>query len=563
MVQAASLNVNLTAGVAGFEAGMKRATSMLSNFGKAAGKMSTAFTAASAAIRVPMLAMTKGFADSASEVADLSKKTGVAASSLSALGYAGKLSGVSLSDLGGALAKMNKNLGEQSAAFSRLGLSFDQLRRMSTEEQFLAVADAINNIQDPAEKTAAAMGVFGKSATTLFPLIDGGAASIRNMTSEARKMGVVISDEAAAKGDALGDSFDKLAAATKGVSNAFGEALAPAYTKFNENVVSLLAAVGDWVKRNDELTTGLVSLGVGLGGVAAVSAGLQISVVGVTASVTAFTKAASLAVLAVKALDISMAFLMANPVTAAVAGMAALTAGFLAFTDTGNGIVSWIYDKLGKAFEWITSKISAFLDRFGKIGRSLKSLIGLDPPKPTGSETAPSPSSPVNQQWANEMAGGFDQLFRGLGGSLQNRYGAALKVATSQEEKRAKERERPWKGFFDDLGTLPQRFSQQLEAVASVGGNALFQGLAQNLQNVREQQAKTVDTASVNMQGPELIQAGTAAAFGVGKANSAQDKVQIDIKKASEGTYQEIKSMASQIAAGLKVNIRNIEAFAP
>ncbi len=59
MVQAASLNVNLTAGVAGFEAGMKRATSMLSNFGKAAGRMSTAFTAASAAVRVPMLAMTK------------------------------------------------------------------------------------------------------------------------------------------------------------------------------------------------------------------------------------------------------------------------------------------------------------------------------------------------------------------------------------------------------------------------------------------------------------------------------------------------------------------------
>ncbi len=240
---------------------------------------------------------------------------------------------------------------------------------MNTEEQFLAVADAINNIQDPAEKTAAAMGVFGKSATTLFPLIDGGAASIRNMTDEARKMGVVISDEAAAKGDALGDSFDKLAAATKGVSNAFGEALAPAYTKFNENVVSLLAAVGDWVKRNDELTTGLVSLGVGLGTVATVSWGVQLSMVGVTASVAAFTKAASLAVLAVKGLDVAMAFLMANPVTAAVAGMAALTAGFLAFTDTGNGIVSWIYDKLGKAFEWITSKISAFLDGFGEIGR--------------------------------------------------------------------------------------------------------------------------------------------------------------------------------------------------
>ncbi len=74
---------------------------------------------------------------------------------------------------------------------------------------------------------------------------------------------------------------------------------------------------------------------------------------------------------------------------------------------------------------------------------------------------------------------------------------------------------------------------------------------------------KTVDTASVNMQGPELIQAGTAAAFGVGKGNSAQDKVQLDIKKSSEGTYQEIKTLAANVAAGLKVNIRNIEAFAP
>jgi TP901 family phage tail tape measure protein len=562
MVTAASLNVNLTAGIANFEANMKRATSTLSNFTKMAGKMSTAFAAASAAIRVPMLAMTKGFADSASEVADLSKKTGVAASSLSALGYAGQLSGVSLGDLGGALAKMNKNLGEQSGAFAKLGLSLDQLRRMSTEEQFLAVADAINSIQDPAQRTAAAVGVFGKSATNLFPLIDGGAASIRNMTDEARKMGVVISDEAAAKGDALGDSFDRLAAATRGVANAFGEALAPAYTRFNDQLSPLLAAIGDFVRRNEELVTVAVSGGVALGSLAVAAWASQMAMTGLSTAVAIFAGVGKAATAVVAALDVSMAFLMANPITLLLGGLAALTAAFLTFTTTGNSIVSWIYDKLGAAFEWITKKIAAFLDSFGAIGRSLKGLLGIDVPQAEPEATGDAaPAAPANLAWSNRMASGFDQLFRGLGGSMNERFEAALGVARKKEEGRAKTRKRPWEGLFDDLGTLPQRLGQQLEAVAGIGGNALFQGLAKNIQNVRDTQQGAIDRTPTD-QGPELIQAGMAAAFSVGRGNT-QQKTQDNIEKNTKQTYKEIVNLASQLSSGLKINLNNIEAFAP
>lgn len=557
MVTAASLNVNLTAGIANFEANMKRATSTLSNFTKMAGKMSTAFAAASAAIRVPMLAMTKGFADSASEVADLSKKTGVAASSLSALGYAGQLSGVSLGDLGGALAKMNKGLGGQSKAFEAIGLSLDQLRGMNTEQQFLAISDALNAIPNQAQRTAAAVAIFGKSATNLFPLIDGGAESIRNMTDEARKMGVVISDEAAAKGDALGDSFDRLTAATKGVANAFGEALAPAYTKFNDQLSNLFAAIGDFVRRNEQLVTVAVSGGVALGSLAVAAWASQMAMTGLSTAVAIFAGVGKAATAVVVALDVALAFLMANPIMLLLGGLAALTAAFLTFTTTGNSIVSWIYDKLGAAFEWITKKIAAFLDSFGAIGRSLKGLLGIDVPQ-AAPEAKRDPPAPF--EWIQQQQKGMADLIQGLGGNLGDRFKAALGVANKKEQERTQKRT-PDQGFRDSLESLPGRIGQQLDALASIGGNALFQGLAKNLQNVRDAQQGAIDRTPTD-QGPELIQAGMAAAFSVGRGNT-QQKTQDSIEKNTKQTYKEIVNLASQLSSGLKINLNNIEAFAP
>ena len=99
------------------------------------------------------------------------------------------------------------------------------------------------------------------------------------------------------------------------------------------------------------------------------------------------------------------------------------------------------------------------------------------------------------------------------------------------------------------------------QAVGGIFGNALFGVLAENIKQTREKEAKAKDLTALNFQGPELIRAGTAAAFDLGRpsARKTEDKIEDNTKQ----TYEEIKRLAAQLAAGLKVNIRNIEAFAP
>ncbi|NDD52975.1 phage tail tape measure protein [bacterium] len=538
MVTAASLNVNVTAGIAGFEAGMKRATSILGSFSKASVRIENTFTVASVAIRGALFAMVKQFSDAGSEVFDLSKKTGASTEALSALGYAGKLSGVSLSDLGGALAKMNKNLAESPGKFSALGLDVKKLQGLSTEDQFIAIADAISKIPNQAQKTSLAMGIFGKSATTLFPLIDGGSESLKTATDEARKLGVVLSKDSAKKADDLGDSFDKLTSAASGLSKAVGESLSPVYTKFNENLTALIAPITDFVKKNEDLSAIALAVATSLAGVATAMWGVRLAALAVAPSI--------------KAVTVAVTLLSKNPLVALGIAIASAVAGFLSFTSAGQKIVSFIYDNIGKAFEWMSNKISEFLDQFGEIGKSLKGLLGVGGPAPQANTATP----PMDINESNRIAQGFADLFAGLN-KPSTKFANALEAATKLEAERAKTRERPNKGIFDNVG---QAAAKQLESVQSVFGNALFQVLGKNIQNFREQQ-QIVDN-SPNKQGPDLIQAGTAAAFSVGK-NVSQQQTQNKIEKNTKQTFEEIKGLASTLSAGLKVNIKNIEAFAP
>ena len=61
---------------------------------------------------------------------------------------------------------------------SKLGLRLSDLGRLSPDQQFELLADRISKIQDPAIRAATAMEVFGKTGTSLLPLMQDGAKGI-------------------------------------------------------------------------------------------------------------------------------------------------------------------------------------------------------------------------------------------------------------------------------------------------------------------------------------------------------------------------------------------------
>jgi hypothetical protein len=178
----------------------------------------------------------QGFADATGAIGDTAERTGISRERFQELSFAAKLTGSSAETLGGALQKMQINVGKATAGskdlkdmFKGLGISIKDSsgKLKSTDALFDTFVDRISKIKDPSLQAEAAVKIFGKSATELLPLIRGGGAGIKDMADEARRLGIVISDSAVREGETFGDTLDTLHAALSGVGNSIGSSLVP------------------------------------------------------------------------------------------------------------------------------------------------------------------------------------------------------------------------------------------------------------------------------------------------------------------------------------------------
>ena len=148
----------------------------------------------------------------ADRIADLSKRTGIAAETLQRLQFIAVQSGTNIDALAKAWNRYSVNLtsadqGTKSAQqrFTQLGLNFKELRDLSPEDQLLAIADRIGGLGTQAERTKALVDLFGKSGAELAPVFNEGADALRRMFDE---QGKVLSNEQIQKIDEFNDRWN-------------------------------------------------------------------------------------------------------------------------------------------------------------------------------------------------------------------------------------------------------------------------------------------------------------------------------------------------------------------
>ena len=100
---------------------------------------------------------------------DLSQQTGVAVKDLVILEQAFENAGASAGMVPRTIMQMQKALASNKTndIFSNMGLDRDALSKMGAAEQFDAISKGMKNIKDPAERTAAAMKLFGRGGFML------------------------------------------------------------------------------------------------------------------------------------------------------------------------------------------------------------------------------------------------------------------------------------------------------------------------------------------------------------------------------------------------------------
>ena len=187
--------------------------------------------------------MIRGAIESAARLHDVSQASGIAVGSLSALASVGKTSETSLDAIAAASNRLSKNMAmadEKSAgagqAIKALGLDLDEFKAKSPEERMKAVADAMAQFQDGADKTAVSIALFGKEGAALIPFLTD-LAGVGELQAR-------VTAEQAAQADNFTDNLTKLKASGEGWKKELAMGMLPALNEASEATLKLFNGTG-------------------------------------------------------------------------------------------------------------------------------------------------------------------------------------------------------------------------------------------------------------------------------------------------------------------------------
>lgn len=281
---------------------VKKSTDKLSAFERTTGKIGRSMTkagtvmlGASVAVGDSILAVGKSTADYAGDMYDMARGAGIGVEAFQKLAYAGRMSGVETEKLSASLVKFDRMVAEAAGGnktymqtFEDLGIkikdSAGNLRQPN--EIFEDVADIFHNTEDGIGKTALAVELFGKSGADLIPMLNDGKAGLKAFYAEAERLGLVLSDETTAKGDAFSDQLENIGEQVKGVKLQLGAALIPALSAAAEKISKVIDKITRWVQENPELVATIGNIAMTTGkwiailGTAAIAIGSVTFIVG-------------------------------------------------------------------------------------------------------------------------------------------------------------------------------------------------------------------------------------------------------------------------------------------
>lgn len=281
------VNVSITASTGGLTAGLGRASKQLRGFagqaqgiggqltalvagfvgaGRAATMAAIGVKALGLAIKTllaPLLIVTTlvsffaRLGKTSSDLDNASKsatRLGMSMTTFQNLSMMAEEAGVEVGQMTNLLTFMNRNLGNLAngskaaqTAFGRIGLTFADLQSLRPEEQFDLISQRIMALPTAAERTAAAVAIFGRQGAAAMGLIVSAANGTRAEIAKLQaQLGITFSDEQIKRGlpqgiEMMNDALARTSMLMQGFFNQFIGELAPAITTVANLLVSFFA----------------------------------------------------------------------------------------------------------------------------------------------------------------------------------------------------------------------------------------------------------------------------------------------------------------------------------
>jgi hypothetical protein len=438
----------------------------------------------------------------------LSQRSGVAVEQLQELAYAAERSGATGEEFEAAIRSLTKNIGEAANGtgealelFEALGVKLTDSagKTRNVGDVYVELADKIAKIEDPAQRAAVAQKLMEEAGAKLVPSMLKGSAGLAEMAARARELGIVTAEQARASAE-LTDRMTDAGRALEGAGHAITAKLLPvvgplierftsfitanrelialrveaivreiaaAFERFDfeafvagisETVASVrgfIEAIGGWkvaavgmvALLNLDTVAALLSVGKGVIGLTS-SIGLMSVKLGAFAAtaIPAVVSGIGAFATAFKALTV---VLIANPIGAVIAAVAALGAAVYLIYENWDSITAWAKDlwaKVGAIFDDAIAGIMsmfealnparALREAINALGASLPgwmktglSKMGIDFDTPDAPEAGNLPSA---TRHAVDRAAGRQAVARGATGEVQGEIRTRIEVVGAE-----------------------------------------------------------------------------------------------------------------------------------
>jgi hypothetical protein len=212
---------------------------------------------------------------------EMSLKTGASVENLSRLRYVASQTGIDFQSFPTIFAKMEQGLGQvgtKAEALQKhlddLHLNLKTLRDEHPDQAFLDIVSALEKIQNPAQRAADGMAIFGRGWKEMAAL---GVESVQELMDEADKLGLTVTTMSAAADHAAKTGFATLGMQLESIEMRIGQAFVPALVGLTRDVGVVLTdaltkangKLDDMGKGGGFLATVSQAMGTGNGALAA------------------------------------------------------------------------------------------------------------------------------------------------------------------------------------------------------------------------------------------------------------------------------------------------------
>lgn len=215
-------------------------------------------------------ALVKSSLDAADEVQKLSIQLGASTEFLSEMAHVAELSGVSFKAFTNGIRQSQRSIVEAARGsetyvreLEKLNLVAEDLIKLKPEDQFNAIAKAMQGVTSESQRSAIAQQLFGRGGSELLRIINQGIPAMEAMREESKALGLSLNRDAADAAANANDALTRMTGAFKGLGlsivSDFAEPLTGAVDFLRGTVVPVLGFLLDLVIRVGQAFGGLAA----------------------------------------------------------------------------------------------------------------------------------------------------------------------------------------------------------------------------------------------------------------------------------------------------------------